>query len=89
MEIKYTPLAKEHRDYWIRTGNKPIQKKISKLIEDILKHPYDGIGKPHGLKHGLSGSWARSITDEHRIVYEIFEEDNVLLISRMKGHYKD
>ena len=59
------------------------------MIADILKNPYEGIGKPHGLKHELSSSWARSITHEHRIVYEIFEADNVLLISRLKGHYKD
>jgi len=89
MEIKFTPVAKEHRDFWIKTGNKPIQKKISQLIADILKNPYEGIGKPHGLKHELSGSWARSISHEHRIVYEIFEADNVLLISRLKCHYKD
>ncbi|CAN1561469.1 toxin_Txe_YoeB, addiction module toxin, Txe/YoeB family [Flavobacteriaceae bacterium] len=71
MEVIFLPLAKEHRDFWIKTGNKPIQKKISALIGDILKHPYEGIGKPHALKHKLSGSWARSINDEHRLVYEI------------------
>jgi toxin YoeB len=87
MEIKYTPLAKEHLEYWKKSGNKQVQKKISALIEDILKHPFEGIGKPHGLKHGLTGLWSRSITDEHRIVYEVIEEDNVLLISRLKGHY--
>jgi toxin YoeB len=87
MEIKYTPLAEEHLEYWKKSGNKQVQKKISALIEDILKHPFEGIGKPHGLKHGLMGLWARSITDEHRLVYEVIEEDNVLLISRLKGHY--
>jgi len=87
MEIKYTPLAKEHLEYWKKSGNKGVQKKISSLIDDILKHPYDGIGKPEALKYNLFGSWSRRITDGHRIVYEVIEADNVLLISRLKGHY--
>ena len=88
MEIKYTPLAIEHLEYWRKSGNKQVQIKISALIEDILKHPFEGIGKPHGLKHQLTGLWSRSITSEHRIVYEVIERDNVILISRLKGHYK-
>ncbi|MBC7440269.1 MAG: Txe/YoeB family addiction module toxin [Flavobacterium sp.] len=86
MEIEYTPLAKEHREYWKKSGNLAVQKKISALIEDIIKHPYEGIGKVEELKYELTGKWSRRITQEHRIVYEI-KEDNVLLISRLKGHY--
>ena len=88
MEIEYTPLAQEHLAYWRKSGNKAVQKKITVLIEDIIKHPYEGIGKPEGLKYGLTGKWARRITEEHRLVYEI-KEGNVLLISRLKGHYSD
>ncbi|WP_158730185.1 MULTISPECIES: Txe/YoeB family addiction module toxin [unclassified Flavobacterium] len=86
MEIEYTPLAKEHREYWKKSGNLAVQKKISALIEDIIKHPYEGVGKVEELKYELTGKWSRRITQEHRIVYEI-KEDNVLLISRLKGHY--
>lgn len=87
MEIIYLPLAVEHLEYWKKTGNKQIQKKIIALIEDILKHPFNGLGKPHALKHQLTGSWSRRITDEHRIVYEVIEQDKVIIISRLKGHY--
>ena len=86
MEIEYTPVAKEHREYWKKSGNLAVQKKISALIEDIIKHPYEGVGKVEELKYELTGKWSRRITQEHRIVYEI-KEDNVLLISRLKGHY--
>jgi toxin YoeB len=88
MEVKYTPLAQEHLKYWKKTGNKQVQKKISALIKDILKNPYTGLGKPEALKYNLVGCWSRRITDEHRIVYEIIEKDNVLLIIRLKGHYR-
>jgi toxin YoeB len=86
MEIKFTPLAQEHLEFWKKSGNKQTQKKIYALLEDILKTPYQGLGNPHQLKHELSGSWSRRITLEHRLVYEIID-NSVLLITRLKGHY--
>ena len=54
--------------------------------EAILKHPYEGIGKPERLKYKLSGKWSRKINEVDRLVYEI-KEGEILLISRLKGHY--
>jgi len=53
--------------YW-QTTDKLILKRINLLIKDIQREPYEGIGKPEPLKHGLSGYWSRRINDEHRIV---------------------
>ena len=47
--------------------------------------PYEGIGKPEPLKHGLSGYWSRRITDEQRIVYKA--EDGAVLIAQLRYHY--
>ena len=60
------------------------------MIEDIVKHPYYGIGKPKPLKYELSGKWSRRINDEHRIIYQIVEENiiEILEIVSLKGHYK-
>ncbi len=62
-----------------KSGNKGIQKKIQSLLEDIKKRPFEGIGKPHALKHNLSGSWVRRINDQHRLVYQI--EDDLLIMN--------
>lgn len=72
-----------------KSGNKIIQKRIVLLIEDIVKHPYYGIGKPQPLKYELSGKWSRRINDEHRIIYQIVEENiiDILEIVSLKGHY--
>lgn len=43
------------------------------LIEAILRDPFKGIGKPEPLKHVLSGTWSRRLTQEHRIVYLVSE----------------
>ncbi|WP_307725774.1 Txe/YoeB family addiction module toxin [Flavobacterium aquatile] len=69
--------------------NKIIQKRIVLLIEDIKKHPYSGIGKPEALKYELSGKWSRRINSEHRIVYQVINENiiDILEILTLKGHY--
>ena len=85
MEVIFLPDAEEDLQYWISTGNKAIIKKIAQLIDDIQIHPYSGLGKPEPLKHNLSGAWSRRITKEHRLVYEL-DNDNILILSA-KGHY--
>lgn len=85
MEIIYLPQAVEDLKYWKKSGNLSIQKKIRNLIEAIQIDPFNGIGKPEELKHQLSGSWSRSINQEHRIVYEV--KDQIIEIQSIKGHY--
>jgi toxin YoeB len=70
--------------YWQRNDKKTL-KRINLLIRDIQRVPYEGIGKPESLKHGLSGYWSRRITDEHRVVYKA--EDSVILIAQLRYHY--
>jgi len=54
MQIIYTPKAKEHLYFWVKTGNKPILKKILQITNAIIENPYEGIGKPEPLKHELT-----------------------------------
>ena len=61
-------------------------KKINQLIRDILRDPFDGLGKPEPLKEDLSGFWSRRIDEENRLIYAV-EQDAVVLIS-CKGHYE-
>lgn len=66
--------------------NPKICKKIADLIEEIRKNPFAGKGKPEPLKYNLSGYWSRRITDEHRLVYTV-SENEVQIIS-CKYHYQ-
>jgi toxin YoeB len=70
--------------YWQRTDKK-ILKRINNLIRNIQRMPYEGIGKPEPLKHGLSGYWSRRVTDEHRVVYKA--EDGAIFIAQLRYHY--
>jgi toxin YoeB len=85
MEVIFLPVALDHLEFWKKSGNKSIQKRISALIADILKNPTIGIGKPEPLKHQLTGKWSRRINQEHRIIYSV--ENKTVYIYSLKGHY--
>lgn len=68
MEIVFAPQAKKDLDFWMKSGNKGILKKIALLIADIQMHPFTGPGKPEQLKHELANNWSRRLDKEHRII---------------------
>ena len=70
--------------YWQETEKKMV-KKINELIKDVIRSPYQGIGKPEPLKHAFSGFWSRRITEEHRMVYRIYKD--MLEIAQLRYHY--
>ena len=87
MEIVLLSQAKKDRDFWKQSGNKTIQKRITKLLLDILQHPFSGIGKPEALKGNLQGCWSRRINDEHRIVYKVADDKIYVYVLPMRFHY--
>ena len=70
--------------YW-QTQDKRTLKRINTIIKDIMRSPYEGIGKPEPLKENLSGMWSRRIDEKNRIVY--YEERGILYIISCRGHY--
>lgn len=71
--------------YWYEQENKSNIKKINKLIKDIDRSPFNGLGKPEPLKYDLSGKWSRRSTDEHRLIYRV--ENETIFIYSAKDHY--
>jgi toxin YoeB len=59
---------REDLKYWVETNPRTDLRAFS-IIEDILRDPFTGIGKPEPLKHLAKGAWSRRLTEEHRIVY--------------------
>jgi len=84
MKLTFSSKAWEQYLYWQSTDKKLV-KRINLLIKDIQRTPYEGLGKPEPLKHGLSGYWSRRINDEHRIVYKY--QDDAILIAQLRYHY--
>ena len=67
--------------------DKSMIKKINELIKDIQRNGLSsGIGKPEPLKYRKA--WSRRINHEHRLVYNLDENKNIVVIA-CKGHYQD
>lgn len=74
------------KDYlsW-QNQDKNTLKRINELIKDMVRDPFDGIGKPEALKGNLSGFYSRRINSEHRLVYAV--DMTTIYIIACKGHY--
>ena len=70
--------------HWQKTDRRLLNR-INLLIREILSSPFEGIGKPEPLKHGLAGYWSRRINDEHRLVYKV--EGESVMIAPCRYHY--
>ena len=84
MNLIFSSHAWEDCLYWQQTDKSTV-KRIHNLIKAIQQTPFEGIGKPEPLKHGLAGYWSRRINDEHRIVYKIVDGD--MFIAQLRFHY--
>lgn len=84
MRLVFTPHGWQDYTHWL-TADRAVLRRINRLIADVLRDPFEGIGKPEPLKHALAGAWSRRITDEHRLVYLVDGEDIIILQARF--HY--
>jgi toxin YoeB len=84
VRLVFTPHGWEDYQHWVQTDRVSL-KRVNRLIDDVLRDPFTGIGKPEQLRHVLSGAWSRRITEEHRLVYLVDGDDVVILQARY--HY--
>jgi toxin YoeB len=82
--LEFDPNAFDDLQWWVENDRKQALK-IMKLIQEIQRDPFSGLGKPEPLKHELSGCWSRRITQEHRLIYEVQNEKIRILACRY--HY--
>ncbi len=84
MRIVFTKISWEDYTSWQKDDKKMV-KKINELIKEVIRSPYEGIGKPEPLKYDLAGLWSRRIDREHRLVYRVI--DSEVLIYSCRYHY--
>lgn len=83
--LDFTKQANEDIDFYKKSGNTVILKKLNTLFLELIENPFIGTGKPEMLKYELTGLWSRRINQEHRLVYQVI--DDVVTILSAKGHY--
>ncbi|MGN5635558.1 Txe/YoeB family addiction module toxin [Streptomyces sp. AC154] len=84
MKLAFTSRGCDDYTFWSESDRR-MTRRINKLINDTLRAPFAGIGKPEPLRGDLSGYWSRRIDDEHRLVYRATESE--LVIVQARYHY--
>ena len=84
MRLVFTPNGWEDYQHW-QAADRQVLRRVNRLLDDCLRDPFDGIGKPEQLRHALAGAGSRRVTEEHRLVYLVDGDDLVVLQARY--HY--
>ncbi len=84
--LSFTEQAWDEYLYW-QTQDKKMLKKVNRLLQEIQRNNFSGIGKPEPLTGNLSGYWSRRIDSTHRLVYKVLD-DNIIIL-QCKGHYSN
>ena len=84
-KLSFTSLGWQDYLYWQKQDRKTL-KRVNNLIRDILREPFDGIGKPEPLRDNLSGFWSRRIDDANRVVYAVDKIEVTIISCRL--HYE-
>ena len=84
--MKFVWHANAWQDYvWWQQQDRRVLKRINALLTDVARNGNTGIGKPEALKHDFAGYWSRRITDEHRLVYKVIDDE--VRIAACRYHY--
>ena len=84
MKLIFVDESWEDYLYWQKTDRK-ILDRINNLVKDISRNPNSGLGKPEPLKYKYQGYWSRRITEEHRLIYRVVNDE--IHIAKCRFHY--
>ena len=84
------PQYEENIKRHIKNGNKKLALKAIDILGELIEHPRTGTGKPESLKgYADREVWSHRIDSKHRLVYEIKEQELIVLAISALGHYGD
>ena len=67
------PECHEDLRWWIAEQPR-IALRVLDLMEEVIRTPFTGTGKPEPLKALGANVWSRRITQEHRVVYKVYDD---------------
>jgi toxin YoeB len=82
--LKFTDEAWNDYLFWQGRDTRTL-KRVNELLKVCQRTPFEWIGKPEALKHKLSGLWSRRIDDKNRLVYQVNDEE--ILVISCRHHY--
>ena len=84
--VRIMPAAEKSIKKW-KKSNAGLHKKFVSLLSELSEHPRTGIGHPEPLRGGNDITWSRHISAHDRIVYDIYDNELVVLVIEVEGHY--
>lgn len=84
MNVTFTPTALDDLRYWLKTDKRQAERVLA-LLEEVRRTPFEGVGKPQPLRFQLAGCWSRRIDREHRLVYQV--QENEIIVIACRFHY--
>jgi len=85
--VKIETLAETHIKAHYKSGNKPVIRKIEKILIELSETPYTGEGSPEPLKYDLTGFWSRRINQKDRMIYKVDDNTVTVFVISAMGHY--
>ena len=89
MRLIFSERSWSDYQHWVST-DRDILDRLNRLIEEVRRTPFTGLGKPEPLKGEFAGWWSRRITGEHRMIYRVTGrrgEDRRREIAQCRHHY--
>ncbi|MES9818841.1 MAG: Txe/YoeB family addiction module toxin [Candidatus Thiodiazotropha sp.] len=83
--IVYTKQAQKDAKKMAQSG---LKSKAKKLLDIIERNPYQTPPSYEKLVGDLNGAYSRRINIQHRIVYQVIENEKTVKILRLWTHYE-
>jgi len=87
--VELSKEAKKQMEKLKKSGKQIYLKKVFSFLKEVETNPRFGIGKPKPLSNIEGNTWSRKINDKDRFVYEILENERVIFVTQILGHYED
>ena len=85
----FTNVSLEDLAFHDKVGNMATIKRIDRILKELERAPFVGIGNPHELKHGYAGRWSRHLNKKDVIIYDVNETEKTVQIYSARYHYLD
>ncbi|MCI7349772.1 MAG: Txe/YoeB family addiction module toxin [Ruminococcus sp.] len=84
--IRFSKAAEKHKKLLKQSG---LEENARRLLKVISEDPYRNPPPYEALVGNLKGFLSRRINIQHRLVYEVFEEEKTVRILSMWSHYEN
>ena len=84
-KLVYTKPAQKDAKKLLVSG---LKNQAQKILEVIKENPYQNPPPYEKLIGDLAGAYSRRINIQHRLVYQVYEEERVIKVIRLWTHYE-